>query len=622
MFLSSLIKLFRLFIFLLVVFAVSRLLFLLYFSSELKPNSLWLIQTTFLKALPLDISTASYLLFIPTILLSLSFLFSSQISFRILTWYMYVVAVTYFFFGIGEVGVYREMHIKVYYSAFARIFHPSEILTYLSPAAIAAIFITFLFTALFSAFAFRKIVGEFTPTKTETNLVQILPAVLFVLVSSSVLIIGCRGGLQPIPINEGEVSFSNNQCANDAAVNSFWNLGHSYLETQKALAANTYTVMEDTEAKKIVHSLFEVPKDTTISLFKLKRPNVCILILEGWHADLIESLGGYKDVTPNFERLVNKGYLFTEIKSSGHISDQGIPAILGAYPALTFGSVINQSEKQLNIPCIGKFFSAENYYTSFLYGGQLIYGGIRKFLSLNKFNSIAEQKNFPQLDAGSVGIHDSLMINVWRDSLKQFREPFFSCFFTLSTHVPYDIPTYFPIEWGGSENLYLNSVAYADRQLGRFFDEIEKASFYDSTIFILVSDHGHHTPANHGYDSPEHYHIPFLFCGGALKEEFRGIKNNNTGSQLDIASTLFHQLGINSTEFIWSKNLMNPYTKPFAFYAFNDGFGYVESEKSVTWNRKFAKPENGFGVNKQEHDSLQKKGAALLQELMNDFLSR
>ena len=88
--------------------------------------------------------------------------------------------------------------------------------------------------------------------------------------------------------------------------------------------------MDDTEAKEIVRSLFELPKDTTISLFKVKRPNVCILILEGWHADLIESLGGYKGITPNFERLVNKGYLFTEIKSSGHISDQGIPAILGA----------------------------------------------------------------------------------------------------------------------------------------------------------------------------------------------------------------------------------------------------------------------------------------------------
>ncbi|MES2620873.1 MAG: sulfatase-like hydrolase/transferase, partial [Bacteroidota bacterium] len=603
-------------------FTISRLFFLLYFNQELQHNATSLILSTLLNALPLDVSTACYLLFIPVVLLTISFFSSSKFVTRTLSLYMCAVAIIYFFFGIGEIGVYQEMHIKIYYSAFARIFHPDEILTYLSLGSMAAIFAVFIFTSALSVFLFRKIAGEFTHKQERINTARVLSGLLFVLIAFSLLAIGCRGGFQPIPINEGEVSLSNNQCANDAAINSFWNLGHSYLETQKALAANTYKVMDGKEAKGVVRSLFEVPKDTTISLFKLKRPNVCILILEGWHADLIESLSGYKGVTPNFERLVKNGYLFTEIKSSGHISDQGIPAILGAYPALTFGSVINQSEKQLNIPCIGKNFSDENYYTSFLYGGQLIYGGIRKFISLNKFNSIAEQKDFPKLDAGSVGIHDSLMINVWRDSLKQFQEPFFSCFFTLSSHVPYDIPTYFPIDWGGNENLYLNSVAYADRQLGRFFDEIEKMNFYDSTIFILVSDHGHHTPSNHGYDSPKHYHIPLLFCGGALKEEFRGIKDDRTGSQLDIASTIFHQLEINSNEFIWSKNLMNPYTKPFAFYAFNDGFGYVEGGKSVTWNRKFSNPKNGVGVNEQEHDSLHKTGAALLQELMNDFLSR
>ena len=204
----------------------------------------------------------------------------------------------------------------------------------------------------------------------------------------------------------------------------------------------------------------------------------------------------------------------------------------------------------------------------------------------------------------------------------KFQQPFFSCYFTLSTHVPYDIPTYFPIDWGGSENLYLNSAAYADRQLGRFFEEIEKTTIYDSTVFIFVSDHGHHTPANHDYDSPEHHHIPLLIYGGALKEEFGGVKNDILGSKLDVASTLLHQLEIKCDDFVWSKNLMNPYTSPFAFYIFNDGVGYLEPGKILIWNRKFATHKKNNGTTMQEQDSLQKKGTALLQELMNDFLKR
>lgn len=622
MLLQSLLKLLRLFIFLLIVFAISRILFLLYFHAELHPHVLSLIPATLFNALPLDISTACYLLFVPAILLFSTFFWSKKSLWHILTFYMYLVAVLYIFGGIGEIGVYREMRIKVYYSAFARIFHPSEILTYLSLTSLAAIIVALILVSALAAFSFKKIVGKFSAKKSPMSFGQVSSAFLFLLISIPLLIIGCRGGLQPIAVNEGEVCFSNNQCVNDAAINTFWNLGHSYLETQKSLAANNYVVMPHEDAKEIVRSLYAVQKDTTISLFKTKRPNVCILILEGWSADLIESLGGFKGVTPNFEHLIKQGYLFTNIESSGHISDQGLAVILGAYPALTFGSIINQNEKQLNLPCLGKNFGHENYYTSFLYGGQLIYGGIKKFITLNKFNSITEQKTLPRLDAGKVGIHDSLMLNVWKDSLHHFQQPFFSCYFTLSTHVPYDAPTFHPHDWGEEENPYINSAAYADRQLGRFFSEIERTDFYDSTIFLIISDHGHHSPANHEYDSPGHYHIPFLVWGGALKEEFKGQKNNRLGSQLDLSSTLLHQLGMRSEEFVWSKNLMNPYTKDFAFYAFNDGFGFMEPDRSVVWNRKFPMHDKNNGATQAEKDSLHKKGAALLQELMNDFLKR
>jgi phosphoglycerol transferase MdoB-like AlkP superfamily enzyme len=622
MLLSSLVKLLRLFIFLLIVFAISRILFLIYFHTELYPNAFSLIPATLFNALLLDISAACYLLFVPVIILFSTFFSTQKLLRHILVFYMYLVAVLYILGGIGEIGVYREMRIKVYYSAFARIFHPSEILTYLSLTSLAAIAAALILVSAFSVFSFKKIVGDFSFKKSQINFRHVSSAFLFLLISVPLLVIGCRGGLQPVAINEGEVCFSSNQCVNDAAINTFWNLGHSYIETQKALAANNYVVMPNEYAKEIVRSLYAIPKDTTVSLFKTKRPNVCILILEGWSADLIESLGGFKGVTPNFERVIKQGYLFTNIESSGHISDQGLAVILGAYPALTFGSIINQNEKQLNLPCLGKNFGQGNYYTSFLYGGQLIYGGIKKFITLNKFNSITEQKTLPGLDAGKVGIHDSLMLNVWKDSLQSFQQPFFSCYFTLSTHVPYDAPTFHPITWGEEENQYLNSAAYADRQLGRFFEEMERTDFYDSTIFLIISDHGHHSPANHDYDSPGHYHIPFLVWGGALKEEFKGQKNNRLGSQLDLASTLLHQLEMNSNEFVWSKNLMNPYTKDFAFYAFNDGFGFMEPDRSVVWNRKFPIHDKNNGATQAEKDSLHKKGAALLQEVMNDFLMR
>jgi phosphoglycerol transferase MdoB-like AlkP superfamily enzyme len=621
MLLSSFIKLLRLFLFLLLIFAISRLLFLVYFSDELQPQALSLIPSTLWNALPLDISTASYLLFIPLILLTISF-FHSRFTWRILKIYICLVSILYFLGGLGEIGVYQEMRIKIYYSAFARVFHPSEIWTYLSPAHIAGIVVCLLLASVLTIFLFNKIVGKEVTVKAQPISSRITSAFIFLLISVPLLVIGCRGGLQPIAINEGEVCVFDNPCANDAAINAFWNLGHSYIETRKAFAANTYIAMPDTEARAIVSELYSVPKDTTISLFTIPRPNVCILILEGWHADMIASLGGDKNIAPNFERLIKGGYFFNNIKSSGHISDQGIAAILSAYPALTFGSIINQNEKQFSLPCLARDFDQQKYHTSFLYGGQLIYGGIRRFLALNKFNTITEQRNLSSLASGKVGVHDSLMVNVWRDSLTQYPRPFFSCYFTLSTHVPYDMPTHYPIEGGGNDHLYVNSVAYADRQLGRFFTDIENTALYDSTIFIIVSDHGHHTPANHAYDSPEHYHIPLLIYGGALKEEYRGVLNNKLGSQLDLASTLLHQLGLPADAYRFSKDLLNPYTRDFALYTFNEGFGFVEPESNVLWNKKFPTNNRNTAPTEEEKRALEKKGRAMLQVLMDDFLKK
>jgi phosphoglycerol transferase MdoB-like AlkP superfamily enzyme len=353
------------------------------------------------------------------------------------------------------------------------------------------------------------------------------------------------------------------------------------------------------------------------------RPNVCIVILESWSADLIESLGGYSGVTPNFEKLISEGYLFTHIKPAGHVSDQGVPAVLSGYPALPIGSAINQPERQVDLANINNQFSAAGYYSSFFFGGQLIYGNIKTYIFRNGFNRVTEQQDLPSsIPSGKLGIHDSIMLSVWHDSLNAYKQPFFSSLFTQSTHAPFDAPQAKVITWGDGYVPYLNSAVYADRQLGAFFEAAKKEPWYDNTIFILVADHSHGTPKDYSYDSPEFYHIPLLIYGGALKEEFRGVKNDRLASQTDIASTLLHQLGYSSAPYRWSKNLMNPYSQQFAFYTFDEGFGFVDTSGTIIWNKKFPSESRNMGKTPEDKDLLYKKGAAMLQVLMNDFLSK
>jgi len=614
-------NLLKVFVYYLFIFDVCRLCFLFYFSHEIMPDGLVNFFHAFWSALHLDTSTACYLLFVPLIILLIENFTQSKLVHFILKGYLFITSILFIILAIVEIAVYREMHVKLYFNLLSHLSHPSELVASVS----LGLMITMLFLmAALGAVVMSTINKVFQASKVYAELTvgNILQAGLVFILTAGILVAGCRGGLQPIPINEGESYFSRNQYANDAAVNPLWTMVHSYIENKLVLNGDAYKIMDDDQAQKIVSGLFQTQKDTTIHLFKTAKPNVCFLILESWSADVIASLGGYEGLTPNFEKLIKEGYLFTNIKPVGHVSDQGIPGILSGYPALPIGSAINQPERQIFLPCINNEIQQAGYNSSFYFGGQLIYGNIKTYIYRNEFSKVVEQKDLPtSLPAGRLGINDSLMLNLWMDSISHMPSPFFTCLFTLSTHSPFDIPSAYTIDWGGAENPYLNSVIYADRQLGHFFEEAKKQPWFGNTVFVIVADHSHNVPKNYAYCSPEYYHIPLLIYGGALKDEYKGVKNNKLGSQADIASTILNQLQLPDKRYSWSKNLMNPGTGNFAFYTFDEGFGYVEDSAHVTWNKKFTYLSTNTANTAERKDSLYKKGGAYLQVLMKDFLS-
>lgn len=72
--------------------------------------------------------------------------------------------------------------------------------------------------------------------------------------------------------------------------------------------------------------------------------------------------------------------------------------------------------------------------------------------------------------------------------------------------------------------------------------------------------------------------------GDVIKPEFRGKVFEGTGSQADVAATLLAQLNLNAKDFRWSKNLLNPYVKPFAFFSWDNGMGFIDNQQCITFN--------------------------------------
>ena len=138
-------------------------------------------------------------------------------------------------------------------------------------------------------------------------------------------------------------------------------------------------------------------------------------------------------------------------------------------------------------------------------------------------------------------------------------------------------------------------------------------------MFVFVSDHHHSTPLNTAYHSPGYRRIPLVFYGPALKTEYKNIKNHRVCSQLDLAATLLNQLSLDSRSFSWSNNLMNPYSKEFAAYTFDEGIGWIKPGEHLVFHMGGSRLEYVRVASENRKTILLKEAKAYLQRVTEDF---
>lgn len=130
--------------------------------------------------------------------------------------------------------------------------------------------------------------------------------------------------------------------------------------------------------------------------------------------------------------------------------------------------------------------------------------------------------------------------------------------------------------------LFLNSLRYTDESIADFIGQAKSKPWYHDTLIIIIADHGHNRPGNSQRYDPAKYHIPMLWLGGAVSVQDTVI--TRICGQTDLAATLLAQVGINSKEFTWSRDALNPATPSGALYVFNDGVGFIDDRGCLIYD--------------------------------------
>ncbi|WP_343534523.1 LTA synthase family protein [Pedobacter sp.] len=432
-----------------------------------------------------------------------------------------------------------------------------------------------------------------------------------------------RGGTGTAPNSQSMAFFSNHQILNHASLNTEWNLMSSILANSK-VKKNPYIYGDQKQAALEVDNLFKVAKDTTLSILKTDRPNVVIFILESFTADLTKSLGNEDGITPNLDSLAKKGVFFSQIYATGNRTDKGLIGSLTGFPTLGVGSIVKWPEKMQKIPAISQKLYQQGYQTSFYYGGESEFDNYKAFILGHQYKRLIDKNSFEKKDMNSKwGAYDGLVFNKQLKDANTTKQPFFSTLLSLTNHEPFELPVKY--KFGNTDNIqkFKSTAFYTDSCIGSYLSEAKKQPWYKNTLFVFVADHGHPLPkANHEIYEPQRYHIPLIFYGDVIKDEFRGKNFDKTGSQQDLSATLLAQLNINTKEFKWSKNLLNPYHRNFAYFSWDNGFGFIENGHAVTFDNVGksvlynSKPEDAQQTNK-----LLNSGKAYLQTVYQQFIN-
>ena len=557
-----------------IVFVLAKPVFMAYNATESIALSDYC--DVLLHGLPLDFSTAGYLS-APILLFSLLRVWiplENRVQINVTSAYFVVVAFLLSCILLVDCVLYGFWGFKIDATIFNYLDDPKGAVASVSPwLVVSGCIAILLFAFVFFILLYNTYKRISCLKENKNNLWLRLRQTLFLILLGGVLFLFIRGGVGKSTMNIGAVYYSDSQFLNHSAVNPAFSLMSSALKAQRFDKQHQFFSEGELERYQAELKSDDMVSDST-SLLKTSRPNVLIILMEGFCSSFIEPLGGKKGVTPCFNQLASEGVLFTRCYANSYRTDRGTVSALSGYPAFPQLSVMKLPQKSRTLPSLAHSLSAEGYRTHFIYGGDINFTNMNSYLLSTGYQTAWGETHFPASirKTHAWGVTDHIAFDTLYNYLTQYRaaEPLFCTFLTLASHEPWIVP-YDRIQ--GDERA--NSMAYLDDAFGRFVDRLRKQPVWENLLIVCIADHGIGYPEEMGEDNPRRSCIPMLWLGGALKQPAR---IDCICNQSDLPATLLGNMNVAYDEFGFSRDVTSKdYDYPYAVHTFSNGFAYIDT---------------------------------------------
>jgi len=292
--------------------------------------------------------------------------------------------------------------------------------------------------------------------------------------------------------------------------------------------------------------------------------HVVVILMESFAGPFIGALGSTANITPHFDQLAKEGLLFRHFFSNGTHTHQGLFASMACFPNLPgFEYLMQMPEGAQGFSGLPQLLAARGFQSLYVYNGDFAWDNQEGFFrnqGMTRFIGRHDYVN-PVVSDPTWGVSDQDMFDRAAQELRQFdgSHPFHALLQTLSNHTPYALPDVLPVApvtGHGALNQHLTAMRYADWALGRFFDQIRDAPWFDETLFVLLGDHGFGVPTQLTDINLLRFHVPMLLIAPGIRERF-GAVSDTVGSQVDMVPTIMGRLGGVTQHQCWGRDLLS-----------------------------------------------------------------
>lgn len=237
-----------------------------------------------------------------------------------------------------------------------------------------------------------------------------------------------------------------------------------------------------------------------------RKLNVVIVMLESIRARSTTLHSPDLRTTPFLEKLSRNALVVDNMYAVIPRTESAWISILyGLYP-IDDMSLRPWVEKQATKPgprSLPEILRGEGYASAFFVPTHLNLDKEREILESMRFDVVVSEKDLAPYATGwqnYMGYEDNVMVRPiyeWMSAQSAASRPFLLTVMTNVSHHDYQTPTAWATrdfapksEAKGLYNAYLNCIAYTDAFVANLFESVERLGLEESTIFVVVGDHG------------------------------------------------------------------------------------------------------------------------------------